>query len=1141
MKTKLLLVLALAFSASLISAAPLDTAFTYQGKLAVSGAPASGSYDLTFTLYGDASGGTAVAGPLTNSPVSVSNGLFTVAVDFGFGIFTGDARWLEIGVRTNGSLDDFISLAPRQALTATPYALHALSAGAAASAVAVTGPVAASQLTGTISSNNIGAGSITMPMIASGAVGANQLAAGAVTTTALANGAVTAAKVATVSNWFLALTITNPTPANYDWFGNSVAAMGNDRVLVGAYSDDEGLPGAGVAHLFTSGGALLTTFTNPAPFVGNSGFGRVVAGVDGGCVLVGAPENDSDSGALQNAGVAYLFRTNGTLLTVYTNPSPAAYDEFGWSVAGVGSDHVLIGAYRKDVGALNDGAAYLFNTNGTLLTTFTNPTPANSDEFGYALAAMGNDRVIISALRDNTGAAQAGAAYLFRTDGTLLTTFTNPTPAADDFFGNAVAALGNDLVLIGALSDDTGGINTGAVYLFNTNGTLLVTLTNPAPVAGETLGRSVASLGHDRVLAGADWSDRTYVFSTSGALLSVITNPVPGNFNRFGGSVAAVGTDQILVGAWRDDTGATDTGAAYLFAIETFAQGVVADGVRAGSITADRLAAGAVGSAQLTTGAVISSKIASGAITQTQLANGAVGTAQLAAGSVTTSNIADGAVTAVKIASNSITAEQLANGAVGSAQLAAGAVTSSKIAGGAVGSSQLAYGAVGHDQLAARAVTATKIADGAIGSTQLAKPPRAGRIVSTSLDLKFNQAPFSVSFSPPFNTTPVVTLSLETDEDLGAESAFFLSSKTSDGFSGRWRAPLNPAPVTSYFSGLHASMALVNGNPAISYDDTAFPIQGLKYTWANDSYGTYWGGTVVTLDSSGQYTSLAVVNGNPAISYYDYSNGDLKYVRASNASGSSWAAPATIHSTGNVGRYTSLAVVNGNPAISYYDYGNGDLVYIRANDVNGTSWAAPVTLDSAGDVGQYTSLAVVNGNPAISYYDAGNGDLKFIRANDANGTTWASPVTLDSAENVGRYTSLAVVSGRPAISYYGFGALKYVRANDNSGTSWATPVTVDINSGACNSLAIINGKPAISYAGYGDGNKLRYVRANDVQGTSWGTPIAVDIIMNNPNAYTSLEQVDGQPAISYVDPDKGLRFVRQPDVLFTIHWIALEP
>jgi len=163
--------------------------------------------------------------------------------------------------------------------------------------------------------------------------------------------------------------------------------------------------------------------------------------------------------------VAYFFSPNRTLLPTFTNPTPATVDLFGYAVAGVGSDRVLIGAYQDNTGASDAGAAYLFNTNGTLLITFTNPTPVSGDYFGYAVAGVGSDRVLIGAYRD--GASSAGAAYLFSTNGTLLRTFTNPTPEANDYFGFSVAAVGSDRVVIGAYLDDTGATDAGAAYLFS--------------------------------------------------------------------------------------------------------------------------------------------------------------------------------------------------------------------------------------------------------------------------------------------------------------------------------------------------------------------------------------------------------------------------------------------------------------------------------------------------------------------------------------------------------------------------------------------------------------------------------------------------------------------------------------------------
>jgi len=104
------------------------TAFTYQGRLDDSSNPVTGTYDLRFTIYDSTNTpGNLIAGPITNSATAVSNGLFIATLDFGAGVFTGAARWLDIAVRTNGT-GVFTTLAPRQQLTPTPYAVMANSA-----------------------------------------------------------------------------------------------------------------------------------------------------------------------------------------------------------------------------------------------------------------------------------------------------------------------------------------------------------------------------------------------------------------------------------------------------------------------------------------------------------------------------------------------------------------------------------------------------------------------------------------------------------------------------------------------------------------------------------------------------------------------------------------------------------------------------------------------------------------------------------------------------------------------------------------------------------------------------------------------------------------------------------------------------
>ncbi len=107
---------------------PMGTAFTYQGRLTDGGSPANGAYDFQFKLYDAESGGTQVGTTVTADDVQVSEGLFTVQLDFGGGVFSGDRLWLEVGVRPGGSTGAYTTLTPRQELTPAPYARYAAGA-----------------------------------------------------------------------------------------------------------------------------------------------------------------------------------------------------------------------------------------------------------------------------------------------------------------------------------------------------------------------------------------------------------------------------------------------------------------------------------------------------------------------------------------------------------------------------------------------------------------------------------------------------------------------------------------------------------------------------------------------------------------------------------------------------------------------------------------------------------------------------------------------------------------------------------------------------------------------------------------------------------------------------------------------------
>lgn len=123
----------LVFPVQMGRAAPMPTAFTYQGRLIDANTAADGLYDLRFRLYADPVHGSPIGQEIIESDVEVTDGYFDVRLDFGSdpGIFNGDARWLEIGIRP-GALEDpneYATLSPRQEITPTPYATFAANEG----------------------------------------------------------------------------------------------------------------------------------------------------------------------------------------------------------------------------------------------------------------------------------------------------------------------------------------------------------------------------------------------------------------------------------------------------------------------------------------------------------------------------------------------------------------------------------------------------------------------------------------------------------------------------------------------------------------------------------------------------------------------------------------------------------------------------------------------------------------------------------------------------------------------------------------------------------------------------------------------------------------------------------------------------
>ena len=134
-------------------------------------------------------------------------------------------------------------------------------------------------------------------------------------------------------------------------------------------------------------------------------------------------------------------------------------------------------------------------------------------------------------------------------NGATLLRFDNPTPAAGDAFGHALAVAGGRII-VGAPSWD-GGTTTGvgAVHVFEgATGALLYSLADPRGETGTLFGWSVAPMG-ENFLVGAPGEGDAYLFEgATGALLLSLSNPELAKTREYFGWAVAGAGGTIVVG-----------------------------------------------------------------------------------------------------------------------------------------------------------------------------------------------------------------------------------------------------------------------------------------------------------------------------------------------------------------------------------------------------------------------------------------------------------------------------------------------------------------------------------------------------------------------------------------------------------------
>jgi len=328
----------------------------------------------------------------------------------------------------------------------------------------------------------------------------------------------------------------------------------------------------------------------------------------------------------------------------------------------------------------------------------------------------------------------------------------------------------------------------------------------------------------------------------------------------------------------------------------------------------------------------------------------------------------------------------------------------------------------------------------------------------------------------------------------------------------------------------YSSLAIVDGNPAISYFDSG--AQDLYYAYSENTDGTgVWNSVVADskgmgMGDVGMYCCLAEVGGKPAISYYEGGiDNNLKFAINPDADGSGTWTTGRVDTAGDCGWITSIAEVDGRPAVGYFYMSDDETVVEYRFAINSAadgsgSWKLdPVADVNSGLFADGRVLRILDGRPAVAFYNWNDSELQFAMNANADGSGAWSVSTVDDVTSISLFVSVAGINGLPAIAYRNFDVdgLDFAMnpQADGSGT-WAT-YQVDPGTLAWYAaVADIGGFPAIAYVNYSDGS-LHYALSEVADGSgNW------NITQVDTNAsFVSLIEVAGRAAIAYAKTDTG--------------------
>ncbi len=331
---------------------------------------------------------------------------------------------------------------------------------------------------------------------------------------------------------------------------------------------------------------LIYTLSNPNGYSTSASdqFGWKIA-ASSSYIVVTAPFEADASGT--NSGKVYVFDTAGTYLRTIDNPNAygtSSNDRFGERGVAVDGDYIVVPAMLEDPVAEGNGVVYVFSAStGSLLWTIADPNTGTGNLYGFgdrfgSSVAISGDYIVIGATGEQPSTeGLAGSAFLYRiSTQTKLFEVTNPNGGTyADSFGNSVTVNSTaGIFAVGATYEDTGGTDSGAVYIYSiASGTLQQSVFGSEYAAwfGAYL-----TMNDSRIVVGSDRPEanlqKVRILNTSGSLLSTISNPTPYDVGYQDSFASAIGvsTNYVVVGApYEDEVNNISAGKAYVYDLST--------------------------------------------------------------------------------------------------------------------------------------------------------------------------------------------------------------------------------------------------------------------------------------------------------------------------------------------------------------------------------------------------------------------------------------------------------------------------------------------------------------------------------------------------------------------------------------------